>query len=184
MKQQTLCIVCTFIGIIVGFICGRKNSNTEQSIQYIKGETIEKVVEISVPYKVEIPSKPIYIYKQADTIFSTHIAEIDTAAILSDWIAKRSYKHDLFDNQHGKLSIDASVQYNKLNTLTYSFTPIHKEITSIKKPVWTPYLSASYSTLNEIGIGGGVFYHDIGIGARYVTDFNKKGFALELKCKF
>ena len=47
-----------------------------------------------------------------------------------------------------------------------------------------PYVGVSYSTLNHVGIGGGMFYHNLGIGAKYITDFNKKGFDFELKYKF
>lgn len=184
MKKETLYIVYTLIGFIAGFIMGRQHINNEHSVRYVKGETIEKAVEIPIPYKVEIPAKPIYLYKKADTVFSTLVAEIDTAAILNDWITKKNYKQNLFDNQYGKLSIDASVQYNKLEFLKYNFTPIQKETATIKQPVWMPYVGISYSTLNYVGIGGGIFYHDLGIGAKYVTDFNRKGFDFELKYKF
>ncbi|PXV69247.1 hypothetical protein CLV62_101516 [Dysgonomonas alginatilytica] len=184
MKKQTLYIIYTLIGFISGFIIGRQASQSEESIKYIKGETIEKVVEIPTPYKVEIPSKPIYLYKQQDTVFNTITAKVDTNAILNDWILKRSYKKELFDNQYGTLAIDASIQYNQLQSLKYNFTPVQKEISIRKERVWMPYGSMSYSTLNYIGIGGGIFYHDVGLGAKYVTDLDKKGFEFELKYKF
>lgn len=47
-----------------------------------------------------------------------------------------------------------------------------------------PYTSISYSTLNYIGMGGGIFYHNLGLGAKYVTDFKQKGVEFELKYKF
>lgn len=176
--------LCILVCLTVGFIIGRQYTKPEHSTRYIKGETIERLVEIHVPYKVETPSQPIYLYKRADTIFNTILAEIDTVAILNDWISKKSYTQDLFDNQYGKLTIDASVQYNQLGALKYNFTPLHKEISVIKRQTWMPYLSISYNTLNHVGLGGGIFYHNIGIGAKYITDFNKKGFDFELKYKF
>lgn len=184
MKKETLYIIYTIIGFIAGFIIGRQSFEDEQSVRYIKGETIEKIVEIPIPYKIEIPAQPMYLYKKADTIFSSTIEEIDTAAILNDWITKKSYKQNLFDNQYGKLSIDASVQYNQLESLKYNFTPLQKEVSIIKQQTWMPYVGISYNTLNYVGIGGGIFYHNVGIGAKYVTDFNKKGFDFELKYKF
>ena len=106
------------VSFIVGFIMGRQDNEPEQSVRYVKDQTIEHTIEIPIPYKVETPAKPIYLYKKADTIFNTITTEIDTFAILNDWISKRSYTQDLFDNQYGKLSIDASVQYNKLESLS------------------------------------------------------------------
>lgn len=184
MKKQTLYIIYALIGFISGFIIGRQTSQSEESIKYIKGETIEKLVEIPIPYEIEIPSKPIYLYKQSDTVFNTITTEVDTNAILNDWIIKRSYKKDLFDNQYGTLAIDASIQYNQLQSLKYEFTPIQKEISIRKEQVWMPYTSISYSTLNYIGMGGGIFYHNLGLGAKYVTDFKQKGVEFELKYKF
>lgn len=184
MKEINNYILCTLIGIIVGFIIGRRTSDTEQTVRYVKGDTIEKTVEIPIPYKVEIPSEPIYIYKKGDTIYSSLMPEVDTIAILSDWITRRDYKQDLFDNQYGKLSIDASVEYNRLQSFKYSFTPIQKEIITRKQKTWTPYISTSYSNHNYIGAGGGIFYHDIGIGVKYSTDFNTRALDFELKYKF
>ena len=111
-------------------------------------------------------------------------AVVDTAAIIEDWITKREYKQTLFDNTHGKLDIDFTVQYNKPTDLRYSYIPIKEVNTIYKVKVWQPYASASYSTLNYVGVGLGIFYHDVGFGAKYVTDFNKKGVEFELKYKF
>lgn len=190
MKKETAYIIYTIIGFIGGFIggfiIGRQNSEFEQSIKYVKGETIEKTIEIPIPYRVEVSAKPIYLYKEKDTIYSTATTEIDTAAILQDWITRRSYQQDLFDNQYGKLSVDASVQYNKLASLKYSFTPLQKEITKTKYQTWMPYVAISYSTLNYIGIGGGLFYHNLGIEYQFQKDFryNDTGHSLGLKYKF
>lgn len=184
MKKETLYVIYTLIGFISGFIIARQVSQSEPAIKYIKGETIEKIIEIPTPYKVEIPVKPIYLYKKSDTVFNNRTAEIDTNAILNDWITKRSYKKDLFDNQYGKLEVDASIQYNQLQSLQYRFTPIQKEISIKKEKIWMPYVGMSYSTLNYIGLGGGFFYHSMGLGAKYITDFDRKGLELELKYKF
>lgn len=186
MKKETAYIIYTIIGFLGGFIIGRKNSESEQSIRYVKGETIERTIEIPIPYRVEVSAKPIYLYKETDTIYSTTTTEIDTAAILQDWITRRSYKQNLFDNQYGKLSIDASVQYNKLASLQYSFTPLQKEITRTKLQTWMPYVAISYSTLNYMGIGGGLFYHNLGIEYQFQKDFryNDAGHSFGLKYKF
>lgn len=186
MKKEIAYILYTLIGFVAGFIMGRQYSDRGESIRYVKGETIEKTVEIPVPYKVEVSAQPIYLYKKADTIYSTITPEIDTAAILNDWITRRSYKQNLFDNQHGKLSVDASIQYNQLQSLKYNFTPIQKETSIIKQQIWMPYVAISYSTLGNTSIGGGVFYHNLGIEYQFQKDFryNDTGHSLGLRYKF
>lgn len=186
MKKETLYIIYTLIGFIAGLIIGRQGSDSDQSIKYIKGETIEKIVEVPIPYKVEVPVQPLFLYKKADTIYNTIATEIDTTAILNDWITRKSYKQDLFDNQHGKLSVNASVQYNQLASLKYSFTPIQKEISTTKHQTWMPYVGVSYNTLNHLGIGGGLFYHNIGIEYQFQKDlrYNDTGHSFGLKYKF
>ena len=183
MKQDKLIIaifslLIVIIGsITVGFFIGRSTIDTETDIKYIKGETVRDWFPILTPFKVSIPADPIYKYKE-------NTAVVDTAAIIEDWITKREYKQTLFDNTHGKLDIDFTVQYNKPTDLRYSYIPIKEVNTIYKVKVWQPYASASYSTLNYVGVGLGIFYHDVGFGAKYVTDFNKKGVEFELKYKF
>ena len=60
MKKETLYIIYTLIGFIAGLIIGRQWSEAEQSIKYIKGETIEKIVEVPIPYKIQIPAQPLF----------------------------------------------------------------------------------------------------------------------------
>ncbi len=192
MKQDKLIIaifslLVVIIGsITVGFFIGR---STETEIRYIKGETIRDTIrkEVLLPTKEYIPSDPIYIYKDKYIVKTdTVIQVIDSAAIINDWILQRNYSQTLFDNQNGKLNIDLSVRYNKLQSLEYSFTPIHKEINTYKAKVWQPYLSGSYSTFNYVGLGGGFFYHNLGIEYQFQKDFrsNSTGHSFGLKYKF
>lgn len=183
-RNITTHLIAILVGVAIGFVFAHQYTEPQQVVRYVKGKTIQRTVQVPVPYKIEVPSQPIYLYRKGDTVFTNIAPPIDTAAILNDWIVSRSYAHDLFDNQYGKLSIDASVQYNQLARLSYNFVPLQKETTIEKRPVWTPYLSVSYSSLNQVGVGGGVFYHHLGIGGRYVTDLKGKGLEVELKYKF
>lgn len=170
-------IIGFIIGGLVCFFIGRSTIDTKTDIKYVKGETVRDWFPILTPFKVTKPSDPIYKYKENTAI-------VDTAAIIEDWITKRDYKQTLFDNNNGKLDIDFSVQYNKPFNLGYSFTPIQKQTTIYKVKTWQPFVSASYSTLNYVSVGGGFFYHNLGFELRYVTDFNKKGVDIGLKYKF
>lgn len=183
MKEIRYYIVIATISIVFGYYMGRGKVTQKETIQYVKGETIERKIPIEIPYKVEIPANPIYIYR-TDTIHHSTIQVIDTVAILADWVEKRHYSQQLFDDANGQLSIDASVQYNRLQSLKYQYTPIIQYRTSVVKPVWTPYLEAAYNTLDYWSLGGGLFYHDIGLGTRYTSNFHQNAWELSLKYKF
>lgn len=176
-------IVSILIGILIGFFIGKSFFQTSAKIKYVKGETIEKTIQIPIPYRVEIPATPQYIYK-IDTISETIYQTVDTTAILADWVLKREYKEKILNNTQGELDIEAEIQYNRLQSMKYTFTPTEVNIEKQHKPRWTPYISTSVNTFNQAGIGGGLFYQNIGAGARMITDFEKKGFEIELNYKF
>ncbi|PXV60132.1 hypothetical protein CLV62_13152 [Dysgonomonas alginatilytica] len=165
-----------FIGLLVGsisvfFIC-KSIIVPDIDVKYVKGETITDTAYIPIPYIVNVPGdiKYIPVYKKDSTGIET--SEIDTAkskdATVEDWNLERKYANTLFDNENGQLSYEIGVQNNKLSKFAYNFTPIQKVITTGKEQVWMPYASISYSTLNYMGIGGGIFYHDVGLGAGIV----------------
>jgi len=161
-------IAATFIG---GFFVGRKTVDTKTKIEYIKMEPIEGSIsnEKLVPYKEEIPVNPV-LPMRIDTVYQ--IMMVDTAAIIEDYIAKRYYNITAFDNQFGKLSLLPTLQYNKLADINWEFTPIQLRTTVYKQPVWTPFVSTSYSTFGYLGIGAGVFYRNFGLEYQYQKQFN------------
>ena len=180
-------LVIAIVILIIGFLAGRL-SICDSKTKYVKGDTIRDTLLVDNPYEVEIPAKPVLPLKP-DTIRIPGEKEIitlkvDTAQIIADYIKKNSYKKVMFDNLDGKLIVSAVVQYNQLNRLSYDFTPIHKQTTITKKNILTPFLSSSYNSFGIIGAGGGVYYHNLGIEAKYITDFSKKGYEVGIHYKF
>ena len=170
-KLLLSCFVCLAIGAVAGYFIRGNEVEIKTETKYIKGETVERIVEVPAPYEVIAPKEPIYIYK-TDTIDNIIVQKVDSAKIIEDWVLKRNYAQTLFDNQDGKLNIDLSVQYNQLQELKYSFTPIRQINTVYKERTWQPFVSGSYSTFSQIGIGGGFFYHDLGFEYQYQRNFN------------
>lgn len=177
--KKTISALLILLALIVGFFIGRSTIDNKTDIKYVKGETVRDWFPILTPFKVSIPSDPIYKYKENTAI-------VDTAAIIEDWITKRDYKQTLFDNNNGKLDIDFSVQYNKPFDLRYSYIPIKKVNTIYKVKTWQPFVSASYSTLNYVSVGGGIFYHNLGFEYQFQKDFryNDTGHSFGVKYKF
>lgn len=186
--KKTAFIILGLILLLIGFFVGRSAIDVKTDVKYVKGKTIIDTVFIPSPYAENKPIKDklVPVYKKDSTGIES--SELDTAkskdATIQDWNVERKYANTLFNNEYGSLSYDISVQNNKLSSFKYNHTPIQKETNTYKEKVWQPYASASYSTLNYVGVGLGIFYHDVGFGAKYVTDFNKKGVEFELKYKF
>ncbi|PXV63871.1 hypothetical protein CLV62_112121 [Dysgonomonas alginatilytica] len=182
MKLNKYLVLIILLALVIGFFIG-PTIKTDKDVKYVKGETVTASIDTS-KFELLKEEKPNIQYRDTGSI-KYRYAPVDTAAIIADYELKRSYKVIAFDDKaKGKLELFPVIQYNKLAGLDYNFTPIQKEISIQKKQIWMPYASMSYSTLNYIGIGGGIFYHDIGLELRYVTDFNKKGVDIGLKYKF
>ena len=176
------------IALIVGFFVGRAWQTNSIKTEYVKGETIHDSINIPKPCKIEIPAKQLLPIKP-DTFYVDSVRyitlKVDTAKIISEYINRKTYKPILFDDkENGKLSLGLVVQYNKLDSIGYEFTPVRKETTITKERIFTPFINASYNSFGYIGVGGGLYYKNIGVGAKYITDFKNKGLEISGHIKF
>lgn len=172
-KEKKLQIICVIIGIlifsVIGFYLGRKtiNSDTPKTeIVYVKGENITDSIPYPVPYEVIKPADTADIIRRCvrDGIYSelfpekiiTEYVEItkdDTTEIIRDWGTKRLYSEQIFDiDTVGQCTINASVQYNRLTLLSYSYIPVTKvtTITNTKVKLFSPYIGAGVLVNNDI----------------------------------
>lgn len=184
MKKATIIIIYGAICLAIGFFIGRSYIDTEPKMEYVKGATITGSVSPTQfePIKEE---KPDIHYRDTGSIKYVNLPA-DTAAIIADWELKRTYKLTAFDNKtQGKLELFPVIQYNRLTALDYNFTPIIERQTIYKTKVWQPFVSGSYSTLGYIGVGGGVFYHNLGFEYQYQKNLgnqnNEHSFGVKYK---
>ena len=190
MKQKAvvISIVVSYILVaVIAFFSGRSISDVK--VIQKEGKTVTDTIysERLVPYEVVTPSDPkLPIKKDTIWIDSLHIKEVvmkvDTSKIISEYIKLNKYKAQGFDNDNGKLEIDAEVQYNTLSKLSYTFTPIEKQV--IRQRTVVPFITTSYNSFGFIEVGGGTYIKNIGVEAKYVTDFNRNGFEVGIKYKF
>ena len=182
-------ILIAIVMLDVGFFIGRLNTDTVESIKYVKGDTIHDSIEVPEPYEVKVTAKPVLPTKP-DTVRLRGGKEyitlkVDTAKIIAEYSAENLYNFNAFDNDTiGTMRIKQTLQYNKMKKFSYDFTPVKKVVIVERKRVLTPFVEASYNSLNCVGIGGGIYINDVGISAKYVTDFVKKGFEVGLHYKF
>ena len=167
MKKNYLIGILLTITLIVGFFVGRCTRQTKGVIRYVKGETIHDTIVIPHPIYVEIPSNPKYIYEY-DTLIIDNIEyiseKVDTTAIIQDYILMRTYEFNVFNSDTlGKFDVKQQIGYNKLLSFDYTFTPISKQITQYREPLFTPFVTAGYSTNQTVLLGGGFYYKNIGL---------------------
>ena len=194
MNSKKIIFSLLLVGIvsgIVGFFIGRSNE-IETTTKWIKGETIHDTVpkEKLVTKYVIVPELLSYVEKKKDTtIITTKPINKDSAIseTVKDWNLERVYKDYLFESDTlGTLEYNINVQYNRIKSFSYNYTPIYKEVTKERKRTFVPYVSASYSTFNIVGMGLGTYYHNLGVGAEYQYnyDLQKKGLNLQFSIKF
>lgn len=184
-------IIGIILSLIIGFFVGRTTSN-ENEIKYVKGETIKDSIpyNVLVPKYIKIPIILKYAEKIKDTIRLTEKPINKDSSLLEtlkDFNIKRVYNDYLFKNDTlGELKYDIEVQYNRINKLKYEYTPIIKNVSTIKKRKYIPYISSSYSTFNIFGIGGGLYINNVGLGLEYQYDYNlqKNGLKFGINYKF
>lgn len=160
-------IAIIVVAFVAGFFLGRKTINVEEKVTFVKGETIHDTIVISQPTFVEIPAEPQYIYKY-DTIVVDNIQyiseKVDTSAIIQDYILMRTYEYNVFNSPTlGKFDVKQQIGYNKLLSFDYTFTPITKQVTQYREPVFTPFVTGGYSTNQTVLLGGGFYYKNIGL---------------------
>lgn len=142
MKNKLITIgIIVAILFLIGYFSYKSGYNkalnsVKSEVIYVKGDTIYGELPELIPDTVYLPSEPTLPTKP-DTIIidSIHyiVQTVDTMAILSDYILKRSYSKLLFDTDTiGKLQVGWNTQYNKSSDLWYNFIPYNKQTTIIK----------------------------------------------------
>ena len=172
MKAKYVALLCVCC-LVVGFFVGRKTISYDTEIRYVQGEVVRDTIAFPVPV----------FETKFDTI---RLIEYDTIKTLIDWNTERYYTERLFNDNRGLLDVSATVQFNTLRDFSYSFTPIYKQTTRYRYPVWQPYVGASYNTLNQISLVGGIFCKKWGIETQYIYDLNgmKRGYGFGVRYKF
>lgn len=162
-KEIVLYVVIVIILLLIGFFIGRKTTEGKVTIEtkYVTLPTIHDTVPASYPVEVKTPIDTAGIIqacvkkgmfyelfpykKETDTVYTSK----DTMQIVYDWASVRKYKETLFDaDTIGKCDVNISIQYNRLDTMMYTYTPIQKETTITKEKVRTvsPFIGVGVST--------------------------------------
>ena len=192
MINIKLFIIACLVFLGLGFYVGRQSIDVNTKIKYIRGKTLRDSIPYDklVPIYIKSPSLKTYIERTDSIRVFYTTSPKDTAQslknVLEDWNLSRTYDSILFnDSTNGKLHYNATIQFNKISSFKYDYTPITRvETRSVTRTI-EPFISAEYSTLNNVGIGGGFFYNKLGLELKYQKDFinGNNGLSFGVKIK-
>jgi len=159
MKTEVKYIIVAVVIVVIfllGLYIGRKTVKVNESVhtEYITLPPVHDSIPIEKPSKQVPPDtariiedcvkkglySELFPYKEVtDTVYT----DVDTANILKDWATERFYAESLFDiDTVGKCDIDVQIQYNRLSSLKYTYTPIQKQSNTviIKEKTFEPFI--------------------------------------------
>lgn len=204
-KYKTIIgVAALLLSFIGGFFAGRSKKDVITKTEYVRGKTIHDTVPAFDlnPYHSEIPDNPVLPKKQVripvlaqsggtaiihDSIPYEVVQVVDTTKIIQEYITENSYRNTLFDNkEHGKLTINQKIQFNRIKEMNYDFEPVEKIITKERKRTFVPYIGLGYNNFNQANVNGGFFIKNTGVQASYIYDVDakKKGVGLGVVFKF
>lgn len=177
-------IVTALIASIVGFLSGRMSKASKEVVKYVKLETVEgyvpsNMLNVKAEFKTNLSYLPLLFWRIQSVIENDTIFIPDTIKVFDDFKVKREYEFTAFDDNNGRLDINSVIQYNRMQSFKYRFTPIQKQTTIYSQKRFEPFMGAGFSPLG-INATGGFFYDNIGLQYSYFP----KGHGLNLLVKF
>ena len=184
MKKEVLnyavaVVLSLALGGLAGWRMAGKRSAVSEEVKYVRGETFVADIELPATRVELLPERLRFADTEipADAVFPD---SVDLRPTAYDWNISRQYPETLFDDLRGKLTVDATVQYNRLQGLNVEFVPVEKQIIRYIEKKWRPFAVLDYSMLGYVGGGVGIFYKSTGISIQYRTDFKRKGLGVSL----
>lgn len=177
-------IIVALIALFSGVFLGRMSKTSKEVVKYVKLETIEgyvpsNMLNIKAEFKTNLSYLPPLFWKIQSIIESDTIFVPDTIKVFDDFQMKREYEFTAFDDNNGRLDINSVIQYNRMQSFKYRFTPIQKQTTIHSQKRFEPFVGAGFSPLG-VNATGGFFYDNIGLQYQYFPS----GHGVNLLVKF
>jgi hypothetical protein len=183
-------IVLFLSGVFVGSKMTPEKTVEVVSVRHEKGETIYDTVKVLTPYYVrytdtviytQIVEKPVFVYADTSSL----------RAVWDDYFLTRKYDFDFSNDSVGDYNIEVFVNRNRAVEATSRIVPVYRVVTreitrTGGKRGFVPFVSGSYSTFGVAGIGGGLFYNDLGLEYQFQKSLEgcETGHSLGLKWRF
>jgi len=201
------------IALVIGFFIGRvsieKNTHSEQ----LQSALVVRANELNSKYakqlidsskvigdlnkKLSDAIRPIIVRHEAQADSSVQVVLNDTnttdkckdaigrqCIVISDLKTKAIYDSLQLKECDNQNSLKDGLIVKKDKTISEQQEIYNSLLDKTKVRLFTPFIDVSYNSFGYIGAGVGVYYKNIGAGARYITDFNKKGLEITGHIKF
>lgn len=193
-QKTILSVILILLLIGLGFYVGRNSVKitTQIETKYLPGDTIRDSIPKPYPVYISTPQNidTVSLLKHCiasglyDEYLPTKVKdsliymEVDTTAILKDWLAVRKYENQLFSiDTLGSCTVFTELQYNRIQNMKYTFAPVQKVTTEVKEKKFTvdPFIGAGLSMSGHGLIQLGTFTSNgFGFGYQYQHGFNDK----------
>lgn len=184
MKKYIVYFIVACVLSLLGFYAGYKSVKLPEPIiktevKYVKGETVHDSITIVKPVIIKPDTLDILAFCiESGLVPKDTVTVHDTVTLMiQDWASKKHYQQTLWDNDTtGTCTINMDLQYNTLQNLTYTYTPIitNTLTTEIikKERIFQPIIGAGLTTNNNYLLSLGALYRErFGIMALYQHPF-------------
>lgn len=179
-------IILVLVALILAFLFGRSTYTPEPPKVVERWRTKHDTVEYRDTVKVPVPK----IIIRDTTIYLP--GEIDTAALLADYLARKEYHLDFSNDSIGEFRVDATVQRNAITEAVSHVKPlirIHEiEHTIIDKRI--PFIQGYAQIGTSVDFGtqkfsaGADFRQRFMVGASTIRVEDQWGYTLDFGIKF
>lgn len=173
MSKFLVIAISAVCGLVIGFFVGRSVyvDSVRTAIRYvdrpvISGQITQPTILREWPDIIDINDIKFAWLLDTVIIHDTPHVQIDTAAIMKDWTTKREYGDTLFNNDTvGRMEVFSKVQFNRLQNMSYTFTPKQKEITTTitTKDRFAPFVMIGLDDRISPSAQAGIWYKNIGV---------------------
>lgn len=179
-------IIIVVAALIFAFYMGRSSYTPEPPKVVEKWRTKHDTVEYRDTVKVPVP----YVVVRDTTIYLP--GEIDTAALLADYLARKEYRLDFSNDSIGEFRVNATVQRNAITEATSYVKPLIRiqeiERTVIQKQI--PFIQGYAQIGTSLDFGtqkfsvGADFRQRFLAGASAIRMGDQWGYTLDVGVKF
>jgi hypothetical protein len=156
------------LGVLVGYLISQKWA--EKGPLYVSERAVKELPTTNIHFA---SPQPVNIVYYTDTVVLPqeviHVNTIDTAALISDYMAKRNYVFTNVDSVSAD-TIKFDVQYNRVSDFNWVHHANVITNTIIPKPSVKFWVMGGLDTKYDIEIGAGVSKGHWGFGLGAATD--------------
>jgi len=199
--------------LMIGFFVGRSSTKKDTHTEQLQSALIVQANELNTKYtnqlidsskvirslnnKLSNAIRPIIIHHEAEADSSVQVALNDTnttekckdaigrqGLVIYELKTKSVYDSLQLKECDNQNLLKDGLIVDKDKTISDQQIVYNSLISKTNDKLITPFITASYNSFGYIGVGGGIYYKNIGVGVKCITDFSKNGLEITGNIKF